>query len=87
MVMVVERGDSTGALGLFQILVSYSQFCYVVLCELGENDSYHLRILSKLAENRKEIVLTVKQKLELTENFENRELEKELAKDYGVGIE
>jgi hypothetical protein len=32
MVMVVERGDATGVLGLFQILESYSQFCYVVLC-------------------------------------------------------
>jgi hypothetical protein len=30
--MVVERGDATGALGLLQILVSYSQFCYVVPC-------------------------------------------------------
>jgi hypothetical protein len=30
MVMAVERGDATGALGLFQILVSYSQFCYVI---------------------------------------------------------
>jgi hypothetical protein len=29
----VERGDATGALGLFQMLVSYNiQFRYVVLC-------------------------------------------------------
>jgi hypothetical protein len=38
-------------------------------------------------ENRKKIALTVKQKLELLEKFENRELATELAKDYGVGIE
>jgi hypothetical protein len=32
MVMVVERGDTTGMLSLFQISVSYSKFCYIVLC-------------------------------------------------------
>jgi hypothetical protein len=32
MVMAVDIGNATGALGLFQILVSFSQFCYVVLC-------------------------------------------------------
>jgi hypothetical protein len=32
MIMVVERGDTTGAFGLFQILVSCSQFRYVVMC-------------------------------------------------------
>lgn len=32
MVMVVEKGDTAGAFGLFQILVSYSNFCYIVLC-------------------------------------------------------
>jgi hypothetical protein len=31
-VMVVEREDTTDVLGHFQILVSYSQFCYIVLC-------------------------------------------------------
>jgi hypothetical protein len=31
MVMVVEREDARGALGLLQIFVSYSGFCYVVL--------------------------------------------------------
>jgi hypothetical protein len=31
MVMVVERWDAADALGLFQILVSYSQFHYIVL--------------------------------------------------------
>jgi hypothetical protein len=36
-----------------------------------------------MAENHKKIVLTVKQKLELREKFENRELTTELAKDYG----
>jgi hypothetical protein len=40
-----------------------------------------------MAENHKKIVLTVKQKLELIEKFENRESAIELAKDYGVGIE
>jgi hypothetical protein len=33
------------------------------------------------------IVLTVKEKLELLEKFENGESVTELAKDYGVGIE
>jgi hypothetical protein len=28
MAMVVERGDATDALGIFQISVSYSQFYY-----------------------------------------------------------
>jgi hypothetical protein len=32
------------------------------------------------------IILTVKQKLELIENFENRELVTELAKEFGVEI-
>jgi hypothetical protein len=32
MIIVEERGDVTGVLGLFQILVSYSQFRYDVLC-------------------------------------------------------
>jgi hypothetical protein len=32
MVIVVERGNTTGAFKLFQILVSYSQFRYVILC-------------------------------------------------------
>jgi hypothetical protein len=40
-----------------------------------------------MAENCKEIVLTVKQKLILIEEFENGESATELAKDYGVGIE
>jgi hypothetical protein len=31
-VMVLERGDATGVLGLFQILVSYSEFHHVILC-------------------------------------------------------
>jgi hypothetical protein len=31
-VVVVERGDTTGVLSLFEILVSYSHFCYMVLC-------------------------------------------------------
>jgi hypothetical protein len=31
-VMLVERGDATGALGHFLILVSHSQFHYIVLC-------------------------------------------------------
>jgi hypothetical protein len=30
-VRVEERGDATGAFDLFQILASYSQFCYIVL--------------------------------------------------------
>jgi hypothetical protein len=32
MVKVLETGDFTGVLGLFQTLVSSSQFCYAVLC-------------------------------------------------------
>jgi hypothetical protein len=32
MVMVVERRDTMGAFGLSQILVTYSQFHYAVLC-------------------------------------------------------
>jgi hypothetical protein len=46
-----------------------------------------LLIPSKIAENHKKIVLTVKQKFELIEKFENRELVTELAKDYRVGIQ
>jgi hypothetical protein len=33
-VMVVERGDATGVFGHFQILVSYSQFRYIVFCNI-----------------------------------------------------
>jgi hypothetical protein len=40
-----------------------------------------------MAGNCKKIILTVKQKLEFNEKFENREPATELAKDYGVGIE
>jgi hypothetical protein len=40
-----------------------------------------------VAENCKKIVLTVKEKLQLLEKFENRESATELPKDYGVGIE
>jgi hypothetical protein len=40
-----------------------------------------------MAKNSKKIILTVKQKLEFTEKFENEELVTELAEDYGVGIE
>jgi hypothetical protein len=40
-----------------------------------------------MAENCKEIVLTIKQTLELVEKFENRESATGLARDYGVGIE
>jgi hypothetical protein len=29
--MVVEKGNAAGLPGLFQVLVSYSQFCYCVL--------------------------------------------------------
>lgn len=32
MVIVVERGDVTGAFGLFKILMTYGQFHYVMLC-------------------------------------------------------
>jgi hypothetical protein len=39
-----------------------------------------------MAENRKKIVLTVKQKLDLLEEFENRQLVTELARAYRVGI-
>jgi Mor family transcriptional regulator len=39
-----------------------------------------------MAENGKKIVLTVKQKLQLLEKFENGESVTELAKDYGVEI-
>jgi hypothetical protein len=39
-----------------------------------------------MAGNRKKNVLTVKQKLELNEKFENGESATELAKDYGVWI-
>jgi hypothetical protein len=84
MVMLVDRGDATSALGIFQILVSYSHT--YVECQLRENDSKHLWILSKMAGNRKKIVLTVIEKLQLTENFENKELATEIAKEYRVGI-
>jgi hypothetical protein len=40
-----------------------------------------------MAENRKEIVLTVKQQLKLPETFENGEWVTELAKDYREGTE
>lgn len=32
MVMVVERWDAKSALGIFQMLVSYSEFHYIVMC-------------------------------------------------------
>jgi hypothetical protein len=44
-----------------------------------------LWIITKIAENRKKIVLTEKQKLELPKKFEYRE-STELARYYGVGI-
>jgi hypothetical protein len=40
-----------------------------------------------MTESHKKIVLTVKQKLKLTEKFENGELATKFAKDYGVGTE
>jgi hypothetical protein len=40
-----------------------------------------------MAKNLKKIVLTVKQKLLLTEKFENGELVTQLAKGYWAGIE
>jgi hypothetical protein len=40
-----------------------------------------------MAENHKKTVLTLKQKLELLEKFENGEPVTEFAKDCGVGIE
>jgi hypothetical protein len=40
-----------------------------------------------MAENWKKNALTVKQKLELIEEFKNGELATELTKDYGLGIE
>jgi hypothetical protein len=40
-----------------------------------------------MAEKRKKTVLTVKQKLNLVEKFENGESLTEKSKDYGVGIE
>jgi hypothetical protein len=39
-----------------------------------------------MTENHKKTVLTVKQKLEETEKFENGKTVTELAKDYGAGI-
>jgi hypothetical protein len=40
-----------------------------------------------MAESPKIVVLTLKQKVELTEKFENRESAVKLTKDCGVGIE
>lgn len=51
MVIVAERGDATYALSLFQILVSYNQFCCIILCMLGENDCRYLWVINKIAQN------------------------------------
>jgi hypothetical protein len=40
-----------------------------------------------MADNCNKFVLTVKQKLQFIEKFENGELVTKLAKDYGIGIE
>jgi hypothetical protein len=62
----------------------------VLLCytrhQLGESGSQHLCILSKMAEKCK-IVLTVKQKFEVIEKTENRELSTTLAKGRGIVIQ
>jgi hypothetical protein len=55
--------------------------------QLGENGSYYSWVIRKTAQNCKQIVLTLKQKLELIEKFENVESVTESAKDYGIGIE
>jgi hypothetical protein len=47
--------------------------------QLGENDSYHLWILNKMAQNHNKFVVTAKQKCELLEKFENTESVTELA--------
>jgi hypothetical protein len=31
-VMLMDRGDAAGVLGLLEILVSKSEFCYTVVC-------------------------------------------------------
>jgi hypothetical protein len=46
-----------------------------------------LWILNKVAEDRTKIVLTVKQQLELPENFKNGGSATVLTKDYVIGIE
>ena len=40
-----------------------------------------------MAEKRKKVLLTLKQKLELLEKFENGEFVKKLANDYGIGVQ
>jgi hypothetical protein len=40
-----------------------------------------------MAEKCKKIVMTVKQKLELIEKFENMALATKVGKDYGIGIQ
>jgi hypothetical protein len=54
MVLVVDRGNATGQLDLFQILMSCSQFHYTDLCHLDENDE-HMWILSRIVENHYKI--------------------------------
>jgi hypothetical protein len=46
MVIVGERGDTTGVLGLIQILVS----CSCIVSQISENDSHHLWNLIKIAQ-------------------------------------
>jgi hypothetical protein len=74
-VLVVEKGDAAGALGLFQILsvLQLILLCCTV-CLLGENGSELLLIPSKVAENCNKILLTVKQKLKLIEKLENKSI-------------
>jgi hypothetical protein len=59
----------------------------MLYCASGETDGYHLWIPSKMAEKHKKIVLTIKQKLQLIEKFENRESATKLVKDYEIGIQ
>jgi hypothetical protein len=68
-------------LGLFHIFMSYSQFCYVVLC------ISHVKVVVNICgsqvkwlKKHKKIVLTVKQNLKLNDKFENGESVTKLVK-------
>jgi hypothetical protein len=69
--MVVERGDATGSWYFSNITVLQSSLLKCTVHQLGESVCQHLWIVSKMAEKSMKTVLTVKQKLKLTETCEN----------------
>jgi hypothetical protein len=80
------KGNARTAWSFSNISVLQSVLLCYTRHQLGESGSQHLCILSKMAEKCK-IVLTVKQKFEVIEKTENRELSTTLAKGCGIVIQ